>query len=288
MRSFSAADSLNMPLEQYLAQLQKQRRVSNSSLSNYRSDLFLFRDFIGDYRITQWADVSNVQAQAFIEETKTRQLSVATAKRRFSSLQGFFNHLRRSGVITRDPLLGFKVQTDSAQTKNPRTAVDSALLHSFVANDFISRRDKSIVELLLCCEISLAELLSLELFSIDFSQNSIQLYREAEGDVSLAITDSAFESIKAWMELRMVVVTFDQSLFISKKGQCISVRTVQQGIARVGKAQGIKPLTARDLQLVQRNSVVKSKPVTPGTNCYSPRLSQLVQTYQKLIKGSKT
>jgi len=288
MRSFSAAISLSAPLEQYIAQLEKQRRVSNSSLRNYRSDLFLFRDFIADYRITQWADVSNVQARAFIEETKARPLSEATARRRFSSLQGFFNHLRRSGVITRDPLLGFKVQAISLATKRVKIVIDARLLHCFIANDFVSQRDKAIVELLLCCEISLAELLNLELFAIDFLQKSMQFRREKTGDVSIALTDSAFESIKAWMELRMLVVTFDQGLFISKKGQRISVRTVQLGIARLGKAQGIKPLTAKDLQLIQRKNTVKTRPVAPVHSSDSPRLLALVQTYQNAKKGSKT
>jgi integrase/recombinase XerC len=288
MRSFSAAISLSAPLEQYIAQLEKQRRISNSSLSNYRSDLLLFRNFIADYRITQWADVSDVQARAFIEETKTRQLSVATAKRRFSSLQGFFNHLRRSGVITRDPLLGFKVAADNSATKRVKIAIDTALLHHFIANDFVSQRDKAIVELLLCCEISLVDLLNLELFSIDFSQKSMQFRREKAGDVSIVLTHSAFESIKAWMELRMAVGTFDQSLFISKKGQRISVRTVQLGFARLGKAQGIKSLTAKDLQFLQRKNTVKTRPVTPAFSSDSPRLSQLVKTYQNVEKGSKT
>jgi len=288
MRSFSAAISLSAPLEQYIAQLEKQRRVSNSSLSNYRSDLLLFRDFIADYRITQWADVSDVQARAFIEETKARQLSVATAKRRFSSLQGFFNHLRRSGVITRDPLLGFKVQADNSATKRVQVVIDTRLLHRFIANDFVSQRDKAIVELLLCCEISLLELLSLELFAIDFSQKSLQFRREKAGDVSIALTDSAFESIKTWMELRMALVTFDQSLFVSKKGQRISVRTVQLGITRLGKAQGIKSLAAKDLQFIQRKNTVKTRPVTPVFSSDSPRLSQLVKTYQNAKKGSKT
>jgi len=288
MRSFSAAISLSAPLEQYIAQLEKQRRISNSSLSNYRSDLFLFRDFIADYRITQWADVSDVQARAFVEEAKTRQLSVATAKRRFSSLQGFFNYLRRSGVISRDPLLGFKVQADNSATKRVKITIDASLLHGFIANDFVSLRDKAIVELLLCCEMSLLELLDLELFAIDFSQKSIQLRREKEGDVSIALTDSAFESIKAWMELRMALVTFDQGLFVSKKGQRISVRTVQLGIARLGKAQGIKPLTAKDLQFIQRKNTVKTRPIAPILSSESPRLSQLVKTYQNVEKGSKT
>jgi len=283
MRSFSATKGLTAPLEQYLAQLQKERGISSSSLSNYRSDLALFRDFIADYRIAQWADVTNVQAQAFIEETKIRQLSAATAKRRLSSLQGFFNYLRRSAVITRDPLLGFKVKPVTSSTEPATIEIDKDLLQRFVADGFISRRDKAIVELLLCCELSLAELLTLELFSIDFSQNSIQLHREHEGDVSLPLTATAFASIKAWLELRMALVTFEQSLFISEKGQRISIRTLQLGIARIGKAQGVTPLTAKAIAHVRRKAVApQSESLAPALNMNSAHLSQLLETYKKI------
>ena len=290
MSSFSAAKDISAPLEHYLSYLQNERGTSLSSLRNYRSDLYRFRDFIADYRLQQWSELQQLQVQAYILSSAFNPPSLATIKRRTSSLRGFFNFLRKRSLLSKDPLLGIKLPRDPIKMTPPTPAIDPIALMSFSAPDFITKRDKTMLAILLHCGLSVADLSKLTVFSIDFSRQKLLLQRSSKQLVSIAYTPEVEAALKDWLQMRMAITTAEQSLFISKRGQSLSIRALQLSINRIGKQQGFTRLTAKQLQQSYKNAsarqvaaVDRSRPLISEQS----HLAELLTTYQQLQHRGK-
>lgn len=285
MGSFKPAKRLITPIERYLAYLQSERGINVSSLLNYRSDLLLFCDFIGDYRLNNWSDIRPMQAQAFLNELPYHPLSHATIKRRHSSLHGFFNYLRQQSLLVIDPLAGFKWAVSERATAAGIIEFDRRVLLDYSADDFLARRDKAILAILLSCEMTLPVLLRLEVFSVDIANKQLNLTVRGTSPVSFDLTQSTTDILGEWFSERVAVVTFEQALFISRRGRRLSLRGVQLAISRVGRMRGIAALTATALQHNLRRDkpeTVQERELTANTGSDTSRIGQLRTTYQQL------
>ncbi len=239
MHSFKAAASLEKPLQQYLQRLQR-KSLSQGSLVNYRSDLTLFLQFIADYRLQHWQDLTAKQAQAFFYDGLHKDKSRASSVRQLSSVRGFLQFLQQHQLLSFDPLVGLKLRADIAAqkstpllrvTKETPTKAQCDQLVGFTADSFLSARDKAMMHLLISTPIALSELIDLDVFSVNFQQQSIviknrTLKEQTEVD-HFKLTDACLNDLKLWLAYRQQNISFDQCLFISERGNALTARAVQ-------------------------------------------------------------
>ena len=240
MHSFKAAASLQKPLQQYIQRLQR-KPLSQGSLVNYRSDLTLFLQFIADYRLQHWHDLTAKQAQAFFHDGLHKDKSHASNTRQLSSVRGFLQFLQQHQLLNFDPLVGLELKAELEKDKSKPlikvakdmpTKAQCDQLVSFEADSFISARDKAMIQLLLSTPIALSELISLDVFSVNFQQQSIvvknRALKERQKDTTyFAITDACLNDLKVWLAYRQQKATFDQHLFVSERGNALTSRAVQ-------------------------------------------------------------
>ncbi|NQZ30673.1 MAG: site-specific integrase [Oceanospirillaceae bacterium] len=292
MGSFKPSTSLITPIEDYLRYLQHQRRISDSSLINYRSDLTLFCGFIADYRLLSWADISCVQAQAFLNDVQFPTLSKATIARRYSSLRGFFDFLRRQSLLDIDPLVGYESVQKTSHTP-AMVDIDHQQLLDYSAENFIARRDKAILTIVLNCKITLPQLLQLDLFSVDLANSQLHISQRGIANSSFELPSGSLATLQEWLSERVAIVTYDQGLFISQRGRRLSLRAVQLVINKVGRLRGISALTAkmlqRDFLFRQEDALHANKIVVPvNSRNDDSRSASLLATYQQLsLKADK-
>ncbi|EPJ47298.1 MAG: hypothetical protein OFPII_14310 [Osedax symbiont Rs1] len=237
MNSFAASASLEKTVEQYLNYLQKERQLALHSVLNYQSDLYAFRDFIADYRVQHWQHVTAKQVQAFIGNAQIQEKSVATILRLLSAVQGFINFLRQVQILDFDPLLGFEKPTLITQNKRPADSTEPIALQALLnvqVRDFVTARDRAMLEVLLHTGIRVSELCGLELYAIDFGakQLSVSLKgnRRGANQRQLPIVASVETALRQWLDYRQQTPVFDAALFVSRRGKRLTVRGIQRRI----------------------------------------------------------
>src|SRR6266576_2733602 len=91
----------------FLAYLEFERGLSRNTLEAYRSDLLQLGAFLGRRRVDA-VDVQHADLSAFLAELATGgegrpPVAAATLQRKAACLRSFYRHLRREGVLDRDP-----------------------------------------------------------------------------------------------------------------------------------------------------------------------------------------
>ncbi len=268
MHSFEAAASLEKPLQQYLQRLQR-KSLSQSSYVNYRSDVSLFVQFIADYRVKTWQDLSAKQAQAFFRDGLYKEKSNASYKRQLSSVRGFLRFLQQQKLIGFDPLVGLELATQKIVAPSAPTKEQCQSLVSFEADSFISLRDKAMIQLLINTPIQLSELVALDVFCLDYQQQSLVLksitlksaVRKglAKEAIHHKLTDLCFSDVNAWLEYRQNIVAIDQHLFISEQGNALTTRAVQLRVKYWREKVGLASYTLLQLKSAVRET---EQPVT--------------------------
>ncbi len=268
MHSFEAAASLEKPLQQYLQRLQR-KSLSQSSLVNYRSDLSLFVQFIADYRVKTWQGLSAKQAQAFFRDGLHKEKSNASYKRQLSSVRGFLRFLQQQKLISFDPLVGLELAIQKKSMPSAPTKAQCQRLVSFEADSFLSLRDKAMIQLLINTPIQLSELVALDVFCLDYQQQSLVLKSIALKSTTLKsavrkglaqeavhhqLTDLCFSDVNAWLEHRQNIVAFDQHLFISEQGSALTTRAVQLRVKYWREKMGLASYTLLQLKSAVRET----------------------------------
>ena len=123
-----------------------------------------------------------------------------------------------------------------------------------------------------------------------------QLNTIKEKVVSFDMTERLADSLRKWLNERGTIATYEQGLFISKQGKRLCVRTIQQGVARAGKAQGLDSLTPKQIlksvrvrslaaQLLEKSQ--KSQCFMEKDLIQGKRVSQLLTTYKAIKPETK-
>jgi integrase/recombinase XerC len=257
VHSFKAAPSLEKPLQQYIQRLQR-KPLARGSLVNYRSDLTLFLQFIADYRLQHWQDLTSKQAQAFFREGLHKDRSHTSSKRQLSSVRGFLRYLQQNKQLSFDPLIGLELNPEDAiQQKaplKPPTKTQCDQLVNFDVDSFISARDKAMIQLLVNTPIALEELISLDVFCVNFQQKSIVLKRPSKEPIDYIMTDACLSDLNVWLAYRQQKMTFDQSLFVSERGNALTTRAVQLRVKFWREKTGVARYTLLQLKGALRGS----------------------------------
>jgi len=247
MASFKVDKQLALPLQQYLQQLQNERRLAENTLVNYRSDLHALLHFVADYRIINWQQLTPKQARAFISDAQRQQLSTASTARLVSSIRGFFDYLRRRQILDTDLLLGLQLPVPVTITKRAAT-IDIKALLDITVDDFISARDRALLALISSSGIKVAEVAALDLFSVDFARKALCIERQGHPAAIINIPEDTLAAVKSWFGYRSAQLAIEPALFIAKSGRRLSIRAIQLRISARGRQLGLQGFSANQLR----------------------------------------
>ena len=101
-------------------------------------------------------------------------------------------------------------------------------------------RDKAILELIYSSGLRLAEIISLDIDDIDFSDRVLTVIGKGKKTRSIPIGKYAIQAIDDWLKNRHVLTSNNKkALFISNRGNRISPRSIQQRIKKWAIKQGL-------------------------------------------------
>jgi integrase/recombinase XerC len=237
-----AGDETLPPLPQlcadFLRDLETIRRASPHTITNYHRDLESFLAFCRDRNLDSALAVDNADVRMWIAKLR-HHLSGRSVQRALSALRTLYKHVQRTHHVSHNPVVGISAP------KTPRhlpKALDIDQMQQLLdnnADDFLNARDQAMMEVLYSSGLRLAELISLNVDTIDFANGELTVIGKGNKTRIVPIGTVALQAIKQWLNFRATISTTENALFISARGNRISPRSVQDRISKQSLLRGV-------------------------------------------------
>lgn len=238
----------------FISYIEAERRYSPLTVRNYRRDIADFLEFTGveaesfdPYAIAR-ADVEEWIVYLF----EKRKLKAQSVNRSVATLRSFWKWMLGHGHANRD------IVSVISQAKTPsrlpvfvsesRMEDVVALLRDDIASDDFERlRDAVIVLLFYTAGLRLAELANLKIGDISADYRTIRILGKGEKERIVPLIGRMGEILKKYFSQfssQNICIGQKKALILSKKGEPISVRTIQRIVDRKLKGAGIQGKTS--------------------------------------------
>jgi integrase/recombinase XerC len=227
-------------IDRFLSHLAHERRLSGHTAAAYRHDLRALADFSARRRLTAWSGLDHAHMRAFAAAQHGAGLSPRSIQRRLSAARTFLDYLMREGHGSRNPAQGVSAPKTKKRLPATLDADQMGRLLAFRVEDTLSARDKAIMELFYSSGLRLAELVSLNVTSIDLADRTVRVVGKGSKTRIVPIGRQAIEALKLWLRARTPLVKNGTgALFVGKSGRRLSVRAVQLRVGAWARRQGI-------------------------------------------------
>lgn len=223
------------PIEDFLAHLQVERRMSVHTLDAYRRDLVALAAW------TQSQDLDLVllhteQLRAFVASEHRRGLSPKSLQRRLSACRSFYRWLLKHGRIKASP--ADAIRAPKAPRKLPQVldADEASRLVEVPTDVPLGLRDRALLELFYSSGLRLSELCALRWHDLALGDGLVTVLGKGRKQRSVPVGSHACRALKAWHEDRKPLN--DAPVFPGRNGP-ITPRAVQLRLRLLAQRQGL-------------------------------------------------
>lgn len=236
MNTTATSDPL---VDSFLQHLALERRLSPRTIDAYRRDLADFLNWHPDQNKLDWSRLKQAEIRSYTAQRHRQGLSGKSLQRRLAALRSFFRFLNREGISRQNPALG--VRAPKVKRKLPATLDVDQLgqLLELPGTTPLDLRDQAMMELLYSSGLRLAELVSMDIQSIDLEDAMLEVTGKGNKTRRLPVGRKALQAIKQWLKMRgELAKAGETALFVSQRGGRLSARAVQSRLALRAREQG--------------------------------------------------
>ena len=238
-------------LARFRRYLSSERRLSAHTDAAYARDLAALVKFCDRSGIADWGALDTQHVRTFAAHSHAGGLAPRSIRRRLSAVRSFYGFLlresrgpadRRRGSprIARNPAHDVRAPKAGRHLPHTLDADQMARLLEIPAGDVLTTRDRAIMELLYSSGLRLAELLGLDLASLDLKDRTVQVLGKGSKARIVPVGRAAAEALKLWLRERAALVKPDQAaLFVGRAGRRLGARAVQSRVAYWARRQGL-------------------------------------------------
>ena len=222
-------------IEDYLAHLQVERRMSAHTLDAYRRDLT---------SLAQWAQHEGVdvaalhgeQLRGFVAAEHRRGLSPKSLQRRLSACRSFYAWLVKQGRIAASPAAS--IRSPKAPRKLPQVLdPDEAKALVEVPTDApLGLRDRALLELFYSSGLRLSELCALRWRDLDLASGLVTVLGKGSKQRSVPVGSFARAALTEWKTEQRPV---DDAFVFPGRNGAITPRAVQLRLRTLAQRQGL-------------------------------------------------
>jgi len=223
-------------IEDYLAHLQVERRMSAHTLDAYRRDLT---------SLAQWAQHEGIdvaalhveQVRGFVAAEHRRGLSPKSLQRRLSACRSFYAWLVKQGRVAASPAAS--IRSPKAPRKLPQVLdPDEAKALVEVPTDApLGLRDRALLELFYSSGLRLSELCALRWRDLDLADALVNVLGKGNKQRSVPLGSHARAALAQWRG--STGAANDAHVFPGRGGGSITPRAVQLRMRHLAQQQGL-------------------------------------------------
>jgi integrase/recombinase XerC len=238
-------------VDDYLAELVTQRRLSRHTADAYGRDLARLREFADKRPLDA---LSPHDIRHFVARLHSGGLSPASIARTLSAWRAFFTWLADRGRIASNPVVGIRGPKRGKRLPKALNAEQAVALAAHTSDESVlALRDHALVELLYSSGLRLAELTSLDWRAfgaesgqpasaswIDLAAGEATVRGKGSKTRTVPIGAPARAALGAWLQQRAQWASADKrALFVSARGTRLAPRSVQARLAQLARALGL-------------------------------------------------
>ncbi|WNO09003.1 tyrosine recombinase XerC [Teredinibacter sp. KSP-S5-2] len=230
---------LQKEIDMFSTYLATERQLSKHTHDNYVRDLIKLQQYGVSEQLNQVQDIQVIHLRLLIGKLRQQGLATKSIQRWLSSIKMFFRFCKKQRWVTTNPTEG--IQAPKADKKLPKTmdADQVSQLLNIDGSDFLSCRDKAMLEITYSSGLRLSELAGLNLHDLDLKAATLRVIGKGNKTRQLPIGSYALRALQDWLGQRKTQLKDqdEQAVFISQRGIRISVRNIQERFKKIGASQ---------------------------------------------------
>ncbi len=236
---------MNRFLKDFLSYLKNERGFSEHTLRAYEKDLTEFLTFIE--REPLKVDIYDIRS--YISYLSSKRLQKTSISRALSSLRSFYRYLHREGYVKKNPAR--LISHPKLPKKLPAfLTVDDAfaLVESPDGDEFIKLRDRAILETLYGSGLRVSELTGLNMEDLNLREGWLRAKGKGKKERIVPIGHKAIEALKRYISEKTGITTNSSALFINRRGERLTSRTVHRIVIKYARLMGISGIGPHTLR----------------------------------------
>ncbi|MHC4294055.1 MAG: tyrosine recombinase XerC [Planctomycetota bacterium] len=254
-------------IERFLDYLDSERNFSAHTIRSYSTDLVQFCRFLAatidgekpsgeetseDLPPLEHLPVSRLRSKlrqvrpteirAYLAMMRNSGYSKATVARKLATLRSFYKFLVRIDAVESSPLSAIRTpRQDKRLPKYLDVEQVAALLEAPDARTLLGARDRAILETIYSGGLRTSELVSLNIEDLDEFAEAVRIRGKGKKERLTPLGSRAMEAIDTYLARRTAALgrTKKGPLFVNKKGQRISTRSIRRNLEKYLLAAGI-------------------------------------------------
>ena len=264
--------------------------LSKNTTSSYRRDLNKFSKFLKASGVNDFESLSEEMCSAWIADLFQNNVSARSIQRHVSSARGFFNYLKKSGVVRNSPFELINSPKSPSHLPNILSPEEVSQLLNFKPKNVQEKRDLAIIELIYSSGLRVSETVNTNLGDFEDNKNFLRVLGKGSKTRLVPVGRYAKNAIEDWIIERNKLATKDGSLFVNLRGNRITTRSVQQRLKNIAIMQGLPPVNPHMLRhsfathLLESSGDLRSIQELLGHSSLSTTQIYTRLDYQHLIK----
>lgn len=182
------------------------------------------------------ADVTLAHLAAYLVHLKHQhELAASTLARKIASLKSFFAFASRTYAIPSDPAAGLDIPTVQQQIPTDLSEAQiTRLLAQVTGDDWLTVRDRGIIQTLLHTGVRVSELTGLDLAHLDLQRDEIRVLGKGDKERIIPLNRIAKRALLDWLDRRADFGEPDTpAIFLTRRSRKrMSTRSVQNLIGK--------------------------------------------------------
>ncbi|MFT2092310.1 tyrosine recombinase XerC [Paraglaciecola sp. 2405UD69-4] len=229
--------SLQPWLDKYLAYLKYEKNLAVKSIDSYQRQL---NSAFSDLQLDSWVSFNSQDVRQILNQGRKKGLNPRSLALRLSSIRGFCDFLIKENMLIQNPASSVSAPKQGKPLPKQLNVDEMHQLLDIGADDILAVRDKAMMELMYSCGLRLAELVSLNLKSLE-DQNQLRVTGKGNKERLLPIGKIAKQAVSNWLKVRPEFAKpSEPALFLSKQKNRISSRQVAKRMKLWATTQNIE------------------------------------------------
>ena len=274
----------------YLDFLETIKGLSKNTTSSYQRDLNKLSKFLEISGINSFNELTEEICSAWIADLFQHNVGARSIQRHISSAKGFFNYLKKSGLVTNSPFDLINSPKSPSYLPSILSPEEVSQLLNFKPKNVQEKRDIAIIELIYSSGLRVSEAVNANLDDFEDNKNFLRVLGKGSKTRLVPVGRYARKAIDEWIGERKKLSTKDNSLFVNLRGKRISARSVQEKIRNIAIMQGLPPVNPHMLRhsfathLLESSGDLRSIQELLGHSSLSTTQIYTRLDYQHLIK----
>ena len=163
----------------------------------------------------------------------TERYASASVAHNINVLSSFFTFLQKRCGLEHNPMVHLhspKVRNALPRVLSLREVEQLSTGCASVDNSFVAVRDRAIVALLFSSGLRVSELVSLNLYDVDFEMREVRVIGKGNKERVVPVGSVALQALRQYLQMRPMVKPVDNALFVGNRGKRLTTRLVQSHI----------------------------------------------------------